>query len=93
MVFPRPVTARRVVRTNIARNLSDIGNLYAELLTGVEEEAEEEYLEGEKVTKRTEAGGAVEKTEVRRRVEKYRGSFVQILVRHIRTYETEADGL
>jgi uncharacterized protein involved in copper resistance len=83
MVLPRPTTARRVVRLNIAKNLSETGDLYAKIMTGLEEEVEQEEGVGESVDAgagKEGIGGVVEKKVVKARVERYSGRFVKILV-------------
>lgn len=70
MLIPRPLTARQVVRRNIAKNIAATSDLYARIIGGVEEEAEA-VAEGAK-----DAGAF----DVTARVDKIRGPFLKILV-------------
>ena len=40
MLFPRPLSARQVVRRNLARIVAESGDLYGKVLSGIEDEAE-----------------------------------------------------
>ena len=40
MLFPRPLSARQVVRRNLARTIGEWGDLYGKVVSGVEDEAE-----------------------------------------------------
>lgn len=68
MLIPRPMTARQVVRRNIAKNISATSDLYAKVIGGVEEEADlyEHDHQG--------------KFDVTARVDKIRGPFLKVLV-------------
>ena len=70
MLIPRPMSARQVVRRNIAKNIAATSDLYSSIIGGVEEEAE---LVGEG----NKPEGAFDVTA---RIDKIRGPFLKILV-------------
>jgi hypothetical protein len=70
MLIPRPITARQVVRRNIAKNIAATSDLYASIIGGVEEEAELS----------SEGDDAEETFDVTARIDKIRGPFLKILV-------------
>jgi hypothetical protein len=67
MLIPRPLTARQVVRRNIAKNLQATSALYAQVIGGVEEEAESWEKDH---TERVDTAG---------RADKIRGPFLKIM--------------
>jgi hypothetical protein len=72
MLIPRPESARRIVRRNIAKNIAATSDLYARVLGGVEEEAELDPDGGD--------GTALDKLDIAARVDKIRKPFMKILV-------------
>lgn len=72
MLIPRPESARRIVRRNIAKNIAATSDLYARVLGGVEEEAELDAEGGD--------GTALDKLDIAARVDKIRKPFMKILV-------------
>lgn len=65
MLFPRPLSARQIVRRNMARTIKDTEELYAEVITGLEEEE----------------GHGQEQKEIIARAERHRGRFTAIIAR------------
>ncbi|OCF31124.1 hypothetical protein I316_07256 [Kwoniella heveanensis BCC8398] len=80
MLFPRPVSARALFRRRLAKNMSDIGDLYGKVVTGIEGEldSEDNDLVESNGGDRTDATCA-KIAEGRR--ERYKGGFMKVLGR------------
>jgi hypothetical protein len=72
MLIPRPETAKRIVRRNIAKNIAATSELYARVLSGVEEEAELDVEGGD--------GTSLGKLDIAARVDMIRKPFMKIMV-------------
>jgi hypothetical protein len=68
MLFPKPVSAKRLVRRTLADNIGRIGDMYATILTDVEDEA---ALESE---------GNVLEMDVKERQKRYRAKLFRCMV-------------
>lgn len=79
MVFPRPNSARTLFRRRLAKNMSDIGDLYGKVVTSIENEVDAAEWGKEDGTLKNIRGeadsGAVEK-----RRQQYRGIFLKVMV-------------
>ena len=69
MLFPRPLSSRQVVRQNFSKCIDATGELYMEVLEGVEKDSTEVNV----AVKRDEA-------EVKQRSERSRGKYLGVLV-------------
>ncbi|WWC86361.1 uncharacterized protein L201_001236 [Kwoniella dendrophila CBS 6074] len=72
MLFPHPVTARALFRRKLAKNMSDIGDLYGKVVTGIESELDHDNAE-------TDGNNKGKIAEARR--ERYKGGFLKVLGR------------
>lgn len=81
MLFPRPNSARALFRRRLAKNMSDIGDLYGKVVTNIENEvdAAEWGREGTSNKNKTIIG-EMEGDDVERRREQYRGIFLKVMV-------------
>lgn len=68
MLFPKPISAKRLVRRTLADNIGRIGNMYATILTDVEDEAA------------LESGGKVRKLNMKERQTRNRAKFFKCIV-------------
>ena len=69
MLFPRPVSARKLVRLNIAKTIGGIGGLYKLVVSKVEEQAELDIQGGQTGAVNTVA-----------RIGSLRGPFLRVFV-------------
>jgi hypothetical protein len=82
MLFPRPTSAKLLVRRTLAKNIADIADLYGAVVTGVEDEVAVEMDKEWKM-------------DVKGRQARYRARFLKIMVSpppilvHIPTAEEE----
>jgi hypothetical protein len=67
MLFPKPMSAKLLVRRTLAKNISGIADLYGAVVSGVEDEAEVNV-------------GAEWKMNVKERQGRYRAMFLKCLV-------------
>lgn len=81
MLFPRPNSARALFRRRLAKNMSDIGDLYGKVVTNIENEvdAAEWGREGTSNKNKTIIG-EMEGDDAERRREQYRGIFLKVMV-------------
>ncbi|OXM76143.1 hypothetical protein C364_06247 [Cryptococcus neoformans Bt63] len=82
MLFPRPNSARALFRRRLAKNMSDIGDLYGKVVTNIENEvdAAEWGREGTSNKNKTIIG-EMEGDDAERRREQYRGIFLKVMGR------------
>ncbi|ORY33700.1 hypothetical protein BCR39DRAFT_592676 [Naematelia encephala] len=79
MLFPKPTSARQIVRLNLSRCIADTSDLYGRVLTGIEEEAED--VEDGILEVSQGKGLKEERKDVKERQDRYRKQFLRIIGR------------
>lgn len=79
MVFPRPNSARALFRRRLAKNMSDIGDLYGKVVTSIENEVDAAEWGKEDGTLKNIRGEA-DNDAVEKRRQQYRGIFLKVMV-------------
>lgn len=79
MVFPRPNSARALFRRRLAKNMSDIGDLYGKVVTSIENEVDAAEWGKEDGTLKNIRGEA-DSDAVEKRRQQYRGIFLKVMV-------------
>nr|KIR45893.1 hypothetical protein I312_04863 [Cryptococcus bacillisporus CA1280] len=80
MVFPRPNSARALFRRRLAKNMSDIGDLYGKVVTSIENEVDAAEWGKEDSTLKNIRGEA-DSDAVEKRRQQYRGIFLKVMGR------------
>ncbi|ADV25553.1 Conserved hypothetical protein [Cryptococcus gattii WM276] len=80
MVFPRPNSARTLFRRRLAKNMSDIGDLYGKVVTSIENEVDAAEWGKEDGTLKNIRGEA-DSDAVEKRRQQYRGIFLKVMGR------------
>lgn len=79
MVFPRPNSARALFRRRLAKNMSDISDLYGKVVTSIENEVDAAEWGKEDGTLKNIRGEA-DSDAVEKRGQQYRGIFLKVMV-------------
>ncbi|KIR38735.1 hypothetical protein I307_02819 [Cryptococcus deuterogattii 99/473] len=80
MVFPRPNSARALFRRRLAKNMSDISDLYGKVVTSIENEVDAAEWGKEDGTLKN-IGGEADSDAVEKRRQQYRGIFLKVMGR------------
>lgn len=80
MIFPRPNSARALFRRRLAKNMSDIGDLYGKVVTNIENEVDAAEWGKEGTSTHKHIKGEVEGDDVEKRRAQYRGVFLKVMV-------------